>query len=77
MVKLMNAKMKVSTVTLTENGELLVMEVVTNGSPEDNTYSQFTPSGSVQLHITNKDLEGGFVPGQVFYVQFTEADSES
>jgi hypothetical protein len=73
----MNAKMKVSTVVLTENGEMLTMEVVVGGSPEDNTYSQFTPSGSVQLHITNKELEGNFVPGQVFYVHFDEAITET
>lgn len=70
---MMRAKMKVLSVNWTEFGQVLNLTAVTNGTQEDNTYSKFTPCGSVELTITNPELEGKFKPGQQFYVDFTEA----
>jgi len=70
---MMKAKMRVDSVCLTEYGEVLKMSAVTNGTAEDNTFSKFTPAGSVELTITNPELSGKFKPGQAFYVDFTEA----
>lgn len=44
-----------------------------NGESEDNTYARYTPSGALNLTITNPDLVGTFKQGQTFYVDFSEA----
>ena len=44
-----------------------------NGKNEDNTYSKWTPSGNLELWITNPALFETFRPGQRFYVDFIEA----
>jgi len=49
------------------------MRPVTNGSPEDNTYSKWTPSGEISLYITNPDIFPQLEVGKIFYVDFTEA----
>lgn len=44
-----------------------------DGESEDNTYSKWTPSASLEMTITNPNLHGKFSRGQKFYVDFTEA----
>lgn len=44
-----------------------------NGESEENTFARYTPSGSLNLSITNPALFGKFKVGQKFYVDFTEA----
>ena len=44
-----------------------------NGESEDNSYARYTPSGKLELCITNPELHGKFQIGQKFYVDFTEA----
>lgn len=45
------------------------------GESEDNTFARYTPSGSLQLSITNPDLVGKIQPGDTFYVDFTKVES--
>jgi len=45
-----------------------------NGESEDNTFSRYTPSGSLNLVVCNPDLHGKIKPGQKFYVDFTLAE---
>lgn len=72
----MRAKMKLYSVTAYENGggETLKFTAVSGGSPEDNSYSKFTPSGTIELFVSNPDLAGKLKPGETFYVDFTPAD---
>jgi hypothetical protein len=72
----MRAKMKVAQVTANEGSDTLVMRPVTNGTPEDNTYSKFTPCGELSLTVTNEALMGQFKPGETFYVDFTPVNKE-
>ena len=44
-----------------------------DGNSEDNTYARWTPSGRIDLTITNPNLFGKIKPGQRFYLHFTEA----
>lgn len=44
-----------------------------DGSDEDNTYAQFSPSAMCEITIANPALLGKFEPGQKFYVDFTPA----
>lgn len=74
----MRAKMAVTSVTRAWAGaEHLKLGAVAsktfglNGENEDNTYARFTPSGAIDLVITNPDLLGKFKQGDVFTIEFT------
>lgn len=78
---MMRAKMKVESIHVCEGRETVQMNAVCGTAPfgaqgesEDNTFARYTPSGSVNLTITNPDLIGKFKPGQKFYLDFTEAN---
>lgn len=72
----MRAKLQIETVTNTTYSERLKFHAVYGGdkNKEDNTFSEATPSASLEMEITNKELHGKFVPGQKFYVDFTPAE---
>lgn len=78
----MRAKLVVETVTLHAGGNSsLKMRAVSrndaypaDGSDENNTYAKFSPSATFEIYISNPALEGKFVPGQQFYVDFTQVD---
>lgn len=78
---MMRAKVKVSSVELTEYGEVIKAAPVCgnkafgpNGESEDNTFARFTPSGAIQLTINNPELFGKIKPGQHFYTDFTKVE---
>jgi hypothetical protein len=78
----MRAKMTVETVTLFPHGEQLKLRPVgrsdaypADGTDEDNTYAKFSPSGSLELFVTNPALQGQFKPGQKYYLDFSPATS--
>lgn len=45
-----------------------------NGADENNTFAKYTPSGTIQLDVTNDELQGRIKPGMEFYVDFSEVD---
>lgn len=45
-----------------------------DGASEDNSFSRWTPDGSLEMLITNPNLVGTFKEGQKFYLEFTPAD---
>lgn len=47
-----------------------VYEGATQNTAEDKHFSEATPSGSIELTVTNKDVHGHFVPGEVHYITF-------
>jgi hypothetical protein len=44
-----------------------------DGESDDNTYSRWTPTSTLEMYITNPNLVDKFKVGQKFYVDFTEA----
>lgn len=72
----MRAKLQIESVTKTTYNEKLKFHAVYSGdkNSEDNTFSEATPSASLEMDITNKSLHGQFKPGQKFYVDFTLAE---
>ena len=50
--------------------------VVGDGSTENESFSKFTPSGSLEFRVTNPDLFGKINPGDVFYLDFTPVHTE-
>lgn len=70
----MRAKFTLQTVLLTTYGEQLTFGAQYSNSKEDNSFSDATPSASLSMSVTNKELFGKFKPGQQFYVDFTPAE---
>lgn len=74
--------MKVREVKRTEYGEDLILNPVCksgaypeNGLDEDNTFAKFSPSGELKLAVANPALFGQINPGEVYYLDFTPAES--
>ena len=43
-------------------------------NPEDTAFSQYTPSGEMELYITNPNLVGKFPAGSFVYVDLTPVE---
>lgn len=69
------AKFSCLAVKKSEDGqsEHVEMRPVTNGSEENESFSKFTPSGLLQLDITNENLFGAFEEGKEYYLDISEA----
>ena len=67
------AKLTVQSVMKTEYSETVVLAAMYSNNPEDNSYSEATPSATLNMVVTNKSLWGHFKPGQKYYLDFTEA----
>lgn len=74
MERVMRAKLRIQSVQLSEHSEQLKFYAQYSNTPEDNSFSQATPTADATFQITNKELWGKFKPGQVFYVDFIPAD---
>jgi hypothetical protein len=72
---LFRAKLKVLQVIPEAHGvEVVVMDAVTDGTPEDNSFSKWTPAAELTMAITNPELHGKISPLDKFYVDFTLAE---
>ena len=82
MNNVMRAKMIIETVTKGNGYEVLKMRAVAKneypegGSDENNTFALFTPSASLEMHISNPALHGKFLPNEEYYVDFTLAEDK-
>jgi hypothetical protein len=73
------AKFKVQSVTHnapagTEKSGSVVLTPVTSGSEENKVFWKYTPSGRIEMQVSNMDALAQFQPGQEFYVDFTPAE---
>lgn len=73
MSQTIRAKFNVSSITEYGNGggKKVTLQPVIGGSDENKEWSQYTPSGSIELHITNPDAVFEF--GE-YYIDFTKAE---
>lgn len=76
----MEIQAKVTVYEIKENGEgenkdseEVTMHPVYGNGEENKSYSEATPSGLIQLTITNKQAWGAFQKGKEYYVRFTPA----
>lgn len=70
----MRAKLTVDRVTHHDSNNRDVVFVAKydhHNTPEDNSYSKYTPSASMNMTVTNPDLSDKIKPGMQFYVDFT------
>ncbi len=69
------AKLKCWTVEKSADGESeqVMMMPVTDDSPENKTWSKYTPAGQVNLTINNPECHGKFEAGKGYFADFTPA----
>lgn len=76
------AKFKVTKVEQVEgqpSGAILStvhLSPVINGSPENEQFYKYTPSGGMTLGTVNAEAAKHFTPGREFYVDFTPAHGD-
>lgn len=70
------AKFRVSHVTDYGNDlkQVCLEAVYDDGIPENQRFSKHTPSGKIEISMTNPAASDQFKPGKSFYLVFTEAD---
>lgn len=79
-MKSMRAKLKLISVEAFTGCEKLKFNAVCkpsydgDGADEDNTYAKFSPNASLEIMVTNPALLDTFKPGEVYYVDFTQAE---
>jgi hypothetical protein len=70
------AKFYVNSVTQHSGGvEEAHLSPVTSGSEENKSFSRWTPSGKLDMQITNPGAQGFFQPGKEYYLDITPAES--
>ena len=67
------AKMEIQSVLNEHNCDTVKWNAVYGGTTnaEDNSYASATPSGKIELCITNRNVMGQLKPGTKYYVDFT------
>ena len=68
------AKFTVSDVSKSGDSENVSLSPVTDeGIPENKTFWESTPNGSLKMTITNQAVHGFFRKGKSYYLDITEA----
>jgi hypothetical protein len=70
-------KFKVTEITRSAwnpNAAQIKLEAVYTGTPEDNSFSEATPSATITMSVTNPAAIEKLPLGQFFYVDFTPAN---
>lgn len=74
------AKFKVGRISQVDGGHssaistMINLYPVTSGSPENEKFYRYTPSGSIELSTVNAEAAKNFELGKEYYVDFTEAE---
>jgi len=72
---MIKAKFKCDHVDLKDENEYITLNVVTDDGGECNRqWSKFTPSGSLDLVISNEKAHGKFEVGKCYYVYIEETE---
>lgn len=54
-------------------GISVLLQAVTDDSPENKSWSKYTPSGTLTMVVTNPAASSQFVYGNSYYLDFTDA----
>ncbi len=75
MLKTVRAKFRCSLVDEAYPGTNNVeLDAEYSESPEDNQFSEATPSGRMEMLVSNPAVEGFFKPGKSYYLDITEVE---
>jgi hypothetical protein len=71
----MRAKFEVQSVKRTTWGREAVAVAVYSGNAEDNQFAAATPTGKLEITVTNPAAMDFLEPGKSYYLDFTPADA--
>lgn len=77
MVQKVRCKFSCEKVERYASQENITLNAVTDGNAEDNSYSKYTPSGKLELSVTNEAVFGFFQPGKKYYLDVTPESDEA
>lgn len=78
-IKSVTAKFKVNSINEYEGGKMITLSAVVgydgvgNRIDENESWSKYTPSGNIEINITNPEAYNQFTVGKSYYINFTEA----
>jgi hypothetical protein len=73
---MIRSKFKVKSKTIFQGEQGCVkLDVVQSGSEENKVFSEYTPSGSIEIYIQRRDTLDLFEVGAEYYVDFTKAEA--
>lgn len=68
------AKFTVCKTTQFKDGYEVTLTPVIGGSPENESFFKWTPTGSITMGLVNESTAKQFVVGESYYVDFTKAE---
>lgn len=68
------AKFRCSSVTKYEEQENVILAPVTDDNEDNKKWSKWTPSGQLELTITNEACWGAFEPGKEYLLDIAPAE---
>lgn len=68
------AKFKCICKTPLDDGAEVVMEAVTSGNPENDSFFKYTPMGQLTMGVVNPIAAEQFEVGKEYYLDFTPAE---
>jgi hypothetical protein len=71
--RLATVRAKFALSSVADHGDTKIVNLHAATGPGNEEWSKYTPSGTIQLHITNPDASAHFVPGVEYFVDFTKA----
>ncbi len=57
-----------------KTGENVAFSAIYSDTPEDNTFSKFTPSADFTMFVSNPDMYGRFIRGKSYFFDITPAE---
>lgn len=69
---MIRAKFTCESIQLFSGGETVSLRAATG--PGNESWSKWTPAGSLAITINNPDACGKFKPGKNYYIDFSEAE---
>jgi len=52
----------------------LRIEMQVDASSDEHDFTKYTPCGNLSMDVTNPALEGFFIPGKTYYLDFTPVE---
>ena len=73
-MKKTRAKFTVEWLKKTTDGSEIHLVPVTSGSAENESFFKWTPYGSIDIGVVNKEAVAMFEPGEEYYIDFVKVE---
>lgn len=72
---MVRAKFRCTSHTVEGDGAAIVLQPVTGGSKENDSFYRYTPAGEIRLTTINQDAAKQFEVNKEYYVDFSAVDT--